>query len=118
MRRSCAAPPAPSRPQGRDRACSGALRRQPTDVVRLARAQRMVTVHWNTDPGDWRGLTTNQIVARRWLQTRPGSILVFHDGAHHLATVAALPRIIDTLQQRGYRFLTVPELLRLPMHYS
>ncbi len=90
----------------------------PTDVVRLARAQRMVTVHWNTDPGDWRGLTTNQIVATTLAQTRPGSILVFHDGEHHPATVAALPRIIDTLQQRGYRFLTVPELLRLPVHYS
>lgn len=90
----------------------------PGDVVRLARDQRMVTVHWNTDPGDWRGLTTRQIVDTTVAQTRPGSILVFHDGEHHPAMVEALPRIIERLAHRGYRFLTVPELLGLPVHYT
>ncbi|MFN8125968.1 MAG: polysaccharide deacetylase family protein [Candidatus Nanopelagicales bacterium] len=90
----------------------------PTDVIRMARDQRMVTVHWNTDPGDWRGLSADQIVATTLAQARPRSIMVFHDGEHHPGMVAALPRIISGLEERGYRFLTVPELLRLPVHYQ
>ena len=89
----------------------------PPDVVRLARDRGMVTVHWNTDPGDWRGLGTDQIVATTLAQTRPGSIMVFHDGEDHHAMKTALPRILASLKQRGYRFLTVPELLRLPVSY-
>lgn len=89
----------------------------PPEVVRMARDLRMVTVHWNTDPGDWRGLTADQIVATTLSQTRPGSIMVFHDGENHGAMVQALPRILSGLQARGYRFLTIPELLRLPTSY-
>lgn len=89
----------------------------PPEVVRMARDLGMVTVNWNTDPGDWRGLTADQIVAATLSQTRPGSIMVFHDGGDHQATVQALPRILAALQARGYRFLTIPELLRLPTSY-
>lgn len=89
----------------------------PPEVVRLARDRGMVTVHWNTDPGDWRGLGADQIVATTLAQTRPGSIMVFHDGEDHRAMTAALPRILSSLKARGYRFLTVPELLRLPVSY-
>ena len=89
----------------------------PPDVVAMARAAKMVTVNWNTDPGDWRGLSADQIVATTLAQVRPGSIVVLHDGVSHPATVQALPRLITELQQRGYRMLTVPELLRLPVTY-
>jgi peptidoglycan/xylan/chitin deacetylase (PgdA/CDA1 family) len=39
-----------------------------------------------------------------------GSIVLLHIGS--APTAAALPGIIDTLQQRGYRLVTVTELLR------
>lgn len=89
----------------------------PPSVVRLARARDMVTVHWNTDPGDWRGLRANEIVATTLAQARPGAIMVFHDGEPNRAMVRALPQILTSLKRRGYRFLTVPELLRLPVSY-
>jgi len=47
----------------------------------------------------------------------PGSIILLHDGmnlthgADQSATVRALPTIIRELRSRGYRFVTVPELL-------
>lgn len=45
---------------------------------------------------------------------RPGRIVLMHDGGgDRLATVQALPQIISTLQQQGYRFVTVPELMKL-----
>ena len=43
---------------------------------------------------------------------RPGSIILMHDGGGPRAeTLAALPRVIDTLRSRGYGFETVSELL-------
>lgn len=89
----------------------------PPAVVAMARALGMVTVHWNTDPGDWRHASADQMVATTLAQVRPGSIIVLHDGASGTAMTQALPRILDSLAARGYRFLTVPELLRLPVNY-
>lgn len=89
----------------------------PPALVALARGLGMTTVHWNTDPGDWRGLSADAIVDTTLRQVRPGSILVFHDAHPGSATVRALPVILERLKARGYRFLTVPELLRLDVEY-
>lgn len=89
----------------------------PASVVALARSQGLITVHWNVDPGDWRGLDASQMVRTSLQQTRPGSVLVFHDGTAHRQMLAGLPRLLSSLRERGYRFLTVPELLRLPVRY-
>jgi peptidoglycan/xylan/chitin deacetylase (PgdA/CDA1 family) len=48
----------------------------------------------------------------------PGSILIFHDGfdargGHRDQTVAAIGPLIDKLRERGYRFATVDQLLRV-----
>ena len=51
-------------------------------------------------------------VARRILeQTRPGSIILMHDLSE--SSVAAAEIVIDTLQNRGYSFVTVSELAEL-----
>jgi peptidoglycan/xylan/chitin deacetylase (PgdA/CDA1 family) len=43
---------------------------------------------------------------------RPGAILLFHDGGgDRTQTLASLPRIIRRLTERGYRLVTVPQLL-------
>ena len=47
-------------------------------------------------------------------QVRPGSIIISHDGGGRRAeTLAAYPSIIAALRARGYRIVTVPELLGL-----
>lgn len=51
----------------------------------------------------------------------PGGVTLLHDGqdtdafpkADRSHTVAAVPRIIHTLKESGYRFLTLPELMDL-----
>lgn len=46
-------------------------------------------------------------------KVRPGSIIVLHDGADRAArTAAALARVIPELRRRGYRIVTVTDLLR------
>jgi peptidoglycan/xylan/chitin deacetylase (PgdA/CDA1 family) len=80
-------------------------------VVSDARALGMTTVLWNVDPRDWSRPGTDAIYSRVVSATRPGSIVLMHDGGGDRSeTVAALPRIIKTLRSRGYHFVTVSKL--------
>jgi peptidoglycan/xylan/chitin deacetylase (PgdA/CDA1 family) len=72
----------------------------------------MTTVIWDVDPTDWSTPGAGAIYGRVVGATRPGSIVLMHDGGGNRSqTVAALPRIIHTLHGRGYRFVTVTKLL-------
>ena len=61
-------------------------------------------------------------MARRAIaQTRPGTILIFHDGfdgrvGDRTQTVKAVRLTVDGLLERGYRFVTVDELLGVPAY--
>ncbi|HZT72139.1 MAG TPA: glycosyltransferase [Terriglobales bacterium] len=86
------------------------------DEVRpLEDAQQLgyIVVGEGIDPHDWqRGTTSDAIVASVLAQLGQGSILLLHDaGGDRAATVAALPRIIAALRQRGYRFVLVSDLM-------
>lgn len=45
-------------------------------------------------------------------QLHPGDIILLHDSKDKQHTATALPRIIQTLKERGYSFVTVPEMLK------
>jgi peptidoglycan-N-acetylglucosamine deacetylase len=58
--------------------------------------------------------TPEQMVRRVMKQLTPGIIILMHDGAapaNRSRTVKALPLLIDALHKRGYRIVTVPQLL-------
>jgi chitin deacetylase len=64
---------------------------------------------WDSDqPG------VNAIATRTIEGTKPGSIVLLHDGdgynadGNRLQTAAALPKIITGLRERGYEFVTLP----------
>jgi peptidoglycan/xylan/chitin deacetylase (PgdA/CDA1 family) len=63
-------------------------------------------------------------IARRALaKARPGAILIFHDGfdgrgGHRGNTVATVRIVITELTHRGYRFVTVDELLGIPAYQT
>ena len=81
-------------------------------VVATAGSLGMRTVNWDVDPRDWSNPGVGAIYADVVGHVRPGSIVVMHDGGGPRGeTLAALPRIIDALRGRGYRFATVTELL-------
>jgi len=66
---------------------------------------------WTVDPADWRKPSPDVLVRRVVGMTRPGSIVLMHDGGGDRAsTIAALPRIIGALRSRGYRFVTLDDL--------
>jgi peptidoglycan/xylan/chitin deacetylase (PgdA/CDA1 family) len=62
-----------------------------------------------------------RIARRAASKTRPGAILIFHDGFNarggvRAETVKAVSMTIDALLNRGYRFVTVDELLGAPAY--
>lgn len=70
------------------------------------------TVMWTIDPRDW-SLPGSQIIIARVLSSiTNGAIILLHDGGGNRAqTIAALPTIITTLQQRGFRFVTIQQMV-------
>lgn len=81
-------------------------------AVAQARSLGLATVHWDVDSRDWTGATAEAIHARVVTRVRPGSVVLLHDeGRVRANTLAALPAITASLRQRGYRFVTVPQLL-------
>jgi peptidoglycan/xylan/chitin deacetylase (PgdA/CDA1 family) len=67
-------------------------------------------VMWTTDSLGWEGLPAASIVSRVLAQATPGAILLMHVGAQSQDALA-LPRVIAGLKSRGYRLVTIPQLL-------
>ena len=68
-------------------------------------------VKWSVDPRDWESRNTEQVVRSVLSSVKPNSIILLHD-IYETSVEAAL-QIVDTLQQEGYQFVTVRELLAI-----
>jgi peptidoglycan-N-acetylglucosamine deacetylase len=87
-------------------------------VVAAAGRAGLQTILWDVDPTDWANPGSAAVYSRVVGAARPGSIILMHDGGgDRSGTLAALPRIIETLRVRGYRFATVSQLLGHRMIY-
>src|SRR5258708_2633848 len=60
---------------------------------------------WDVDPRDWSEPETEDLVNRVVNNTFDGADILLH--SNHLATVKALPKIIEKLQAQGYVFKTL-----------
>lgn len=82
------------------------------DVASAARANGMSSVLWEVDTLDWTLPGSEAIYRRAVGGARAGSIVLMHDGGgYRQQTLSALPRIIQTLQSRGFELVTVSEIL-------
>ncbi|MFN8052011.1 MAG: polysaccharide deacetylase family protein [Acidimicrobiales bacterium] len=62
-------------------------------------------VTWTVDPLDWKRPGAGVIASRVLAATRPGGVVLMHDGGGNRSqTVAALPLVIQGLLNRGYHF--------------
>ena len=69
----------------------------------------MIEVLWDIDPLDWATKDADTVVQRVLQKIPDGSIILLHDASE--SSVSAALTIIDTLQKRGYEFVTVEELI-------
>ncbi|WP_051356600.1 polysaccharide deacetylase family protein [Azorhizobium doebereinerae] len=71
----------------------------------------MNLIFWSVDPLDWKVRDAQNINDQIMKQVRPGAIVLAHD--IHATTVAAMPRVLDNLIAKGYKFVTVSELIAM-----
>lgn len=69
------------------------------------------TILWDVDPKDWQKPGASVVASRIVQGTRNGSIVLAHD--IHQATVDAMPASLDGLLRKGFKFVTVSQLLSL-----
>jgi peptidoglycan-N-acetylglucosamine deacetylase len=80
-------------------------------VTAAARANGLELVLWTLDSEDDHHPGAAAIRRRVVRRTTPGAIVLLHDGGRHPQTVEALPGILAGLAARGFRCVTVTELL-------
>lgn len=84
-------------------------------LVEYAQQKQYVVTLWSVDAQD--SLVAAPIVLDNVLRNaRSGRIVLLHTGLgpnNQSATLQALPQLITALQQQGYRFVAVPEMLRM-----
>lgn len=87
-----------------------------SDIKELGRLGYKV-IDWSVDTRDWAGTSPDRIIEYVHKEATPGAIVLEHcaGGRHEKLdnTIEALPRIISYFKERGYRFVTIPELLHI-----
>jgi len=78
-------------------------------------------VLWTLNSKDWVTFDDKYIVRFLVHNVKPGDIILFHDGGgvfsteggNRRETVKTIPQLVEKLREKGYRFVTITELLRM-----
>lgn len=82
-----------------------------TITKRLNEEFGLKVVMWDVDPLDWKVRNSAHVKAEILKATKPGSIVLSHD--IHQTTVEAMAETIDALKEKGFKFVTVSELIAM-----
>jgi peptidoglycan-N-acetylglucosamine deacetylase len=81
-------------------------------TVALMKQKKMIMVLWTIDSEDWTVPGADTIVQNVLGDISAGDIVLMHDGGgDRTQTLAALPRILAGLKQKGLKPVTVPQML-------
>src|SRR3954468_389233 len=69
------------------------------------------TILWDVDPLDWKVRNAAHVESEILKQTVAGSIVLSHD--IHNTAVDAIPATLDALAAKGFKFVTVSELIEM-----
>ncbi len=79
-------------------------------TVELMNKNRMALGLWTINTNDTAPNGNWQDIYKKTLEeVRPGAIILMHDGAE--TTIQMLPQLIETLQRRGYSFVTMSQMM-------
>ena len=83
-------------------------------VVDYAKNSKYAIILWSSDSVDYSRPAVPKLIRNVFRKAKPGGIVLMHDGGGNRSkTVQALPEIISSFRKQGYRFVTIPELLKL-----
>ena len=88
----------------------GALR---CDQEKYIVGEGLQLAFWSVNSKDWRRPGPQEIAAKVCRELHPGAVVVLHDV--HAQTVEALPYILDDIQRRGWRAVTLSEMFPRPV---
>jgi len=96
--------------------CKPAFLRPPggsfgTAVIDAAKAAGLSLLLWSVDPRDWATKDVDAVEAAVLENIRNADIILMHD--MRSSSVDAALKIIDSLKEQGFRFVTTSELARL-----
>ncbi|MCL1863569.1 MAG: polysaccharide deacetylase family protein [Defluviitaleaceae bacterium] len=78
-------------------------------IISISKELGYGIVKWTLDPLDWRDRNPDIIYERIMSQVEDGSVIVLHD--IHRTTAQAMERVIPSLIEKGFKLVTVSELL-------
>ncbi|WP_314587258.1 polysaccharide deacetylase family protein [Paenibacillus terrigena] len=86
-------------------------------MIKMAKEKGYLVIlwSWHQDTKDWRSPGVSYIVRKVLNNVRGGDIILFHDsveGSGRSQTVEALKIILPELKERGYKFVTVSQLIQ------
>ncbi|MCK5124494.1 MAG: glycosyltransferase [Dehalococcoidia bacterium] len=94
-------------------------------MMRTVRNLGYNVVTWDNMTRDWNAEKSGQEIVRDIIgRAKPGGVIVLHDGRDSRLSydrsqmLQALPFVIGTLKERGFDFVTVPELLESEGEFS
>lgn len=76
---------------------------------RIEKDLNLIPVLWTVDSLDWKLLNIERIKRRVLKSVKDGAIILMHD--YYETSVEAALEIVDALQEQGYEFVTVDEIL-------
>lgn len=79
-------------------------------VAETANRLGYTLVLWTDDPGDYASPGAKVIEERTMRKIRNGGIILLHDGVQQ--TVDILPSLLQSLQRRGFAFVTVDDIMK------
>lgn len=79
-------------------------------VLSIGNDLNMQLILWTINPEDWRSPGADKIIKRIVGNAQDGSIVLLHDKKQ---TAEALPKLISSLKEKGFEFVTISELLRI-----
>ena len=77
--------------------------------IEVAKSLGMLTVQWDVDSLDWKGISASKICDRVLKGVKNGSIILFHNNSDYI--LDALPIVLDRLILKGFRIVNVGNLV-------
>ena len=79
------------------------------DLINVAEELNLISIQWDVDSLDWKGLSANEIHSRVMSKVKNGSIILCHNNSKNI--LSALPLLLSSLQMKGYTVCSVGELI-------
>lgn len=80
-------------------------------VERITKEMDLPIIMWSVDTLDWKNRNPQAIINKTMPAVTPGGIVLMHD--IHATTVDAVPQMLHLLENEGYEFVTVSQLINL-----